>query len=115
MKKLIGFTAGIILIVSSLHPQENKIADTLFTAYGNCSQCKIRIEKALNIKEVTFVKWNKDNKLVTVTYDSSAISLDSLQKRVAAVGHDTGKFKALDAVYQKLPPCCLYRNSKKPD
>jgi len=113
MKKLIGFIASIILVVSSLLSQEPIIADTVFTAYGNCSQCKNRIEKALNIKEVTFVKWNKDNKLVTVTYDSSAISLDSLQQRVAAVGHDTGKYMALDAVYQKLPSCCLYRNSKK--
>jgi periplasmic mercuric ion binding protein len=115
MKKLIGLIASIILIVSSLLSQEPKIADTVFTVYGNCGQCKTRIEKALKVKEVNYVKWDRKTKLVTITYDSSAISLDSLQQRIAAIGHDTEKFKALDTVYHKLPSCCLYRNSKKPE
>jgi copper chaperone CopZ len=113
MKKLIGFIAIIVLVVSSSLSQESIIADTVFTTYGNCAQCKTRIEKALKIKEVKYAKWDKKKKLVTVTYDSSAISLDSLQQLVAAVGHDTEKFKALDAVYQELPSCCHYRSSKK--
>jgi copper chaperone CopZ len=113
MKKLIGFIAIVVLAVSSSLSQEPKTTDTVFTAYGNCGQCKTRIEKALKIKEVKNAKWDRNKKLVNVAYDSSAISLDSLQQRVAAVGHDTEKFKALDAVYQELPLCCLYRDSKK--
>jgi len=113
MKKLTGFIALIVLAISFSLSQESKISDTVFTAYGNCGSCKTRIEKALKIKEVKYAKWDKKKKLVAVAYDSSAISLDSLQQRVAAVGHDTGKFKALDVVYQKLPSCCLYRSSQK--
>jgi copper chaperone CopZ len=113
MKKLIAFIAIIVTVVSISLSQESKITDTVFTVYGNCGSCQTRIEKALKIKEVKYAKWDKKKKLVIVAYDATAISLDSLQQRVAAVGHDTEKFKALDAVYQELPPCCLYRSFKK--
>jgi Cu(I)/Ag(I) efflux system membrane fusion protein len=43
----------------------------------------------------------------------SRISLDSLQQRIAAVGHDTEKYKAADSVYAELPSCCLYRGTEK--
>jgi hypothetical protein len=38
---------------------------------------------------------------------------DSLQKRIAIVGHDTEQFSAADSVYAALPPCCLYRGGDK--
>jgi len=84
---------------------------TTFKVLGNCGMCQKRIEKSLKIKEVSSASWDKKSKMLTVTYDASAITLDSLQKRVASVGHDTEKFKAPDAVYEKLPGCCLYRNN----
>jgi hypothetical protein len=83
-----------------------------FKALGNCGMCQKRIEKSLTIKEVSSAWWDKKSKLLTVKYDASAITLDSLQQRVAAIGHDTEKFKAPDTVYESLPGCCLYRNDK---
>jgi periplasmic mercuric ion binding protein len=80
---------------------------------GNCSQCKSRIEKTLKIKEVKFAKWDKKSKMLTVAYDTTAITSDSLQQLIASVGHDTEKFKAPDAVYNELPGCCLYRDGNK--
>lgn len=81
-------------------------------ALGNCGMCQKRIEKALKIKEVSSASWDKKSKMLTVRYDSTAITFDSLQQRVAAAGHDTQKFKAPDEVYENLPGCCLYRESE---
>ncbi|MEW5799299.1 MAG: heavy-metal-associated domain-containing protein [Bacteroidota bacterium] len=83
--------------------------ESKFKAFGNCGMCQKRIEKSLKIKEVSSASWDKKSKTLTVKYNDSAITLDSLQQRVAAAGHDTEKFKASDDVYKNLPGCCLYR------
>jgi hypothetical protein len=111
MKTIIGSLIALFLVTFLSVAQEAKTTQATFTAYGNCGQCKARIEKALQIKEVKLAKWSRKDKLVTVVYNASAITLDSLQHRVALVGHDTEKFKAANAVYNELPPCCLYRHS----
>lgn len=113
MKTLIVLFALIISLSSSLGAQESTMKEVEFKVFGNCSSCKSRIEKSLKIKEVKMAKWNKQTKMLKVSYLSIAISLDSLQQRVAAVGHDTEKFKAADSVYSELPGCCLYRDNSK--
>jgi periplasmic mercuric ion binding protein len=113
MKNLIVIFALIISLSSFLNAQESTVKEAEFKAFGNCSSCKSRIEKALKIKEVKSAKWDKQSKMLSVAYLSPAITLDSLQQRVATVGHDTEKFKAADSVYAELPSCCLYRDSKK--
>lgn len=107
-------TTFIISIISfSLLPlfllAGDEIKEEKIKVFGNCNQCKTRIEKTLKIKEVKFAKWDKKSKALSVAYDSTAITSDSLQQLIASVGHDTEKFKAPDAVYGKLPECCLYR------
>ena len=90
--------------------QDKKVTETSFKVFGNCGMCKMRIENAVKIKHVKFAKWNKETKILKIAYFSNAITLDSLQQRIAAVGHDTEKFKAPDDVYNNLPGCCLYRD-----
>jgi hypothetical protein len=101
---LAAFVAAPLLLAQDGSPVEAK-----FKVYGNCGMCKKRIEKAVSINEVKFAKWDKTSKLLTVAYLPEKITLDSLQHRVAAVGHDTDRFKAPDSVYAALPACCLYR------
>ena len=74
--------------------------------------CKKRIEKAAKLEGVTSAIWNVETKIMTVTYDVAKISNDDLQKKIAAVGHDTDKYAADDSVYSKLPGCCLYDRKK---
>ncbi len=106
-------TAALLSVLSSATLAQNpQVVEATFKAAGNCNMCKNRIEKALKIKEVKYAKWDKKNQEVTVAYLSPSMTLDSLQQRVAAVGHDTEKFKAPDAVYADLPGCCLYRDSQ---
>jgi hypothetical protein len=113
MKNIIVLFVLIISLSSFLGAQESIVKEAEFKVFGNCSSCKNRIEKTLKIKEVKSAKWDKQSKMLSVVYLSPAITLDSLQKRIAAVGHDTEKFKAADSVYAELPSCCLYRNSEK--
>lgn len=96
-------------LLSTLALAGSNVKQAKFKVFGNCSSCQERIEQSLKIKEVSSASWNKKTKMLTVKYNSSAITLDSLQKRVASVGHDTEKFKAADEVYNELPGCCLYR------
>jgi len=79
---------------------------------GNCGMCKDRIEAAAKVEGVTKADWNKDTKLLTLVYIPAMVKSDDIQKKVAAVGHDTEKFKAPDAVYAKLPGCCKYDRKK---
>jgi hypothetical protein len=92
--------------------QESTVQEAQFKVFGNCGMCKTRIEKAVAIKEVKYAKWNKTTKMFRVAFQTPGMTLDSLERRIAAVGYDTEKFKAPDEVYASLPACCLYRNGK---
>lgn len=79
---------------------------------GNCDMCKTRIEKAAKIKGVSKAEWSDKTKLLTLVYDLTKVKSDDVQKKIAAVGHDTEKFKADDKAYNGLPGCCKYERSK---
>ena len=79
---------------------------------GNCDLCKTRIEKAAKITGVSKADWNKDTKVLTLVYDPSKVKSDDVQKKIAAVGHDTEKFKADDKAYKALDGCCQYERKK---
>lgn len=85
-----------------------------FKVSGNCGMCKKKIEKAATTDGVSTAVWDKNTKMITVTYDAAKISNAKIQQNIAAVGYDTEKIKADDKVYDKLPGCCKYdRDSKK--
>jgi len=77
---------------------------------GKCGMCETRIEKAaLAIDGVTKADYDLKAKTLSVTFDEKKTSVDGIEKAMAVVGHDTDKYKAEDAVYNKLPGCCKYR------
>lgn len=104
---MISFLTG-----SSAFAQSAKTAS--FKVYGNCGMCKSRVEKALAVEGVSTAVWNVNTKMMKVSYDPAKISEEAIQQRVAAVGHDTDKATATDAVYAKLPGCCLYARKGAP-
>jgi hypothetical protein len=101
----------LLVVASCAVVSAQDVTETEFRVSGNCSQCKTRIEKTVTIKGVKFARWNKSTKMLKVAFVSTAVTVDSLQRRVAAVGHDTDTYKAPDAVYEALPACCLYRDN----
>lgn len=79
---------------------------------GECGMCKSRIQKTLKIDGISSAVWDVESKLLTVTYNPEKITNDEIQKKIAAVGHDTEKYTAPDDVYSKLPGCCKYERKK---
>lgn len=80
---------------------------------GNCGMCKKKIETALKVNGINTADWNKTTKVLTVSYDSTKISNDQIQQKVAAAGYDTPKFKAPKEAYEKLDDCCQYDRTGK--
>jgi len=76
---------------------------------GKCEMCKARIEKAAKVDGVTKAVWSDKTKMLTLVYNPMKVKSDDIQKKIAAVGHDTPKYKATDKAYNALPGCCKYR------
>ena len=110
MKTLKYIISAIILFIGvQTFGQTAATKTETFKVYGNCGSCKTRIEKAAKADGVTKADWDKTTKMMVVTFDPSKITSDNIQKKIAAVGHDTEKYKADDKVYAALPACCQYR------
>jgi len=93
--------------ITAIAQKRNAKTDTLMV-FGNCSQCKERIENALNSGGIFKADWGIESKILTITYDTAKFSIPAIQQKLAAVGHDTRTVKATDAAYNKLPSCCKY-------
>lgn len=86
----------------------NGTTTSTFKVWGNCGTCKETIESSLKVDGIIKADWDKDNKVMTVSYDDKKISLEQIQKDIASVGYDNEKFKGDDKAYNELPECCQY-------
>jgi len=86
-----------------------KLTTTIFKVHGACEQCKDRIENAIKIKGVKEGVWDVDTKMLTLVFDTTIISLEKIQNKILATGHDVEDKKAKDFIYKALPACCHYR------
>ena len=120
MKSTKFIVTAIIAVISGVFAygqshEHSKMASTkteTIKVAGACNMCKDRIEKAAKAEGVTKAEWNKETKILTLIYNPSVITSEIVQKKVAAAGHDTEKFRADDQVYDKLPACCHYERMK---
>ena len=96
---------------ASYAQNKNVAADTsiTFKVFGACEQCKDRIENAVKGKGVKSAVWDVDSKQLSLLYYPSKISLEKIQNKIVAVGHDLENKKAKNVVYNALPQCCHYR------
>jgi len=79
---------------------------------GNCGMCKKNIETAAKSAGATAAIWNKDTKILTVSFDGSS-STDKIETAIAAAGYDTEHNKASEEAYKKLDECCQYDRTSK--
>lgn len=80
-----------------------------FKVYGNCGMCESRIEKAAkSVEGVSAADWDKETKMIVVTFDDAKTDVHKVHMAIAAAGHDTDMHRAKDEVYEKLPSCCHY-------
>ena len=87
---------------------DDKVTKT-FKVYGNCGMCEKTIEGAFKgVKGIEKADWNKETKIMEVTFDESVITLKEIKQKIADVGYDTDEVRASEKVYNKLPGCCQY-------
>jgi periplasmic mercuric ion binding protein len=81
---------------------------------GTCDMDKRRIETAAYTTDgVKSADWNEYTQVLTLKYSVlKKDAADNAQKKIASVGNDTEKYRADDAVYQKLPDCCHYQRKQ---
>ena len=113
MKKLIVL---LLLLAGGLTQAQNKNAKASIEVDGVCMMCKFRIEKAaLKTKGVKTANWDMETHMLSLMYNEGKTDLETIQKNVAGVGHDTKLFKAEDEVYNSIDDCCKYRDPKVVD
>lgn len=105
----------LFFTISSCDAQIKNAKTEEVTIYGNCGMCEKKIETAGNVKNISKVEWDKDNKLAKITFNSNKTSVEEILKRIAAVGYDSDKFRASDEVYNNLHECCQYERPIKPE
>ena len=101
----------LTIFLSVAGKSQSTITTLTVSVKGNCDDCKERIENAADIKGVKTSNWNKDEKILTVTYDSKKVSLEQIEKAIAKAGHQTTSQKADSAGYKALPSCCKYEST----
>ncbi|WP_082333653.1 heavy-metal-associated domain-containing protein [Mangrovimonas sp. TPBH4] len=108
MKKLI---MGLMFLVGITAIGQNKNAKASLEVDGVCMMCKERIEKAcIQTKGVKSAVWNVDTHELKLIYNERKTNLDSIQKNIVAVGHDTKEMTATEEAYNSVHACCRYRD-----
>ena len=113
-----SFLISILLLFclssyGNLISQKSKITAS-FTVLGNCGMCEKVIETTANkLKGVKNVIWDKEQKILTITYNSKKISLIDIKKSIANSGYDTDEIKATKEAYDALHYCCKYERKLK--
>lgn len=114
MKRIVLLVLACIFSLTMVaQEKKSKNKKVVIKVAGNCGMCEKRIEKAAySVKGVKNAEWHVDCQDIHLVIDETKCSADDVAKAIAAVGHDTGKIKADDAVYEKLHGCCNYERMK---
>lgn len=116
MKKTIFILSFLMIGLSAEAQKKKRNAKASIEVDGVCLMCKKRIEKAaLNTKGVKFALWNVKTHMLSLIIDERKTDVKTIQKNIAAVGHDTKGIRAKDHVYNNIDPCCKYRDKKVVD
>ena len=87
-----------------------------FEVNGKCDMCKMRIEKAaLGVPGVKFAEWDIPTHQLSLIVDERKTNAMSIKTALVSVGHDTKELKATDEAYEKIHPCCKYRENDTDD
>lgn len=81
---------------------------------GICSMNKRRVETATYVVDgIMSANWNEYTQILTITYSAfKKDAADNVQKKIAAVGNDTEKYRTDNAAYQAFPDCCHYERKQ---
>jgi copper chaperone CopZ len=105
--RILSIVAVMVFTITTITAQSEK--KEKMEVAGNCGMCKTRIENAAkSVDGVSSAEWNKETKILEVSYDSTKINIHKVHMAIAKAGHDTKMHKASDETYNQLPGCCRY-------
>jgi len=110
MKKIIlVMLISLVGITTQAQEKKSKNKKVEFVVGGNCEMCQKRIEKAaFSVKGVKSANWHIDHKDIHLIIDETKCSIEDIQKAIASAGHDAGKIKTNEDLYEDLHGCCKY-------
>jgi len=111
MKKVLTIIALLLFSATSLAQEKNK--KITMEVDGVCEMCKNRIEKAaLGVKGVKYALWDIPSHQLSLIMDERKTNTMEVKTALVAVGHDTKELKATEEAYNKVMPCCKYRDEE---
>ena len=114
MRKIV-FTLALTLMTTLGFAQEKNKKITM-QVDGKCEMCKARIEKAaLGEKGVKYASWDVPSHQLSLIFDERKTDPMKIKTALVNVGHDTKELKATEEAYNKVHPCCRYREDATDD
>lgn len=111
MKKIITVVALVLFTATTFAQEKNK--KMTMEVDGVCEMCKVRIEKAaLGVKGVKYALWDIPSHQLSLIMDERKTNTMEVKTALVAVGHDTKELKATEDAYNKVMPCCKYRDDE---
>ncbi len=112
--KVIKLSALLLISILSLQFSYGQapVKKQTIKVYGNCGQCKKKIEKSALAAGAAYADWNTKTKMLNVGYDPSVTNPVKIETAIAEKGYDTQDIKASDSSYYKLDECCQYDRKK---
>jgi len=106
----------ICLFVVAFGFAQEKNKKMTFDVDGKCDMCKMRIEKAaLGVDGVKYAVWDIPTHQLSLVVDERKTNSMEIKSALVAVGHDTKELKATQDAYDKIHPCCKYREDDTDD
>lgn len=106
----------VLVLVSAVTFGQEKNKKLSFEVDGKCEMCKMRIEKAaLGVKGVKYALWDIPSHELSLIIDERKTDAMEIKTALVAVGHDTKELKATQEAYNKVHPCCKYREDDTDD
>ena len=69
---------------------------------------KKTIEQAATTAGATTALWDAETDILSITYDTTKLTKEAVQKAIAQSGYDNAGYKATDEAYNNLHGCCKY-------
>ena len=105
--RIFSLFAGLTLLTALPVMAANKTVNV--KVKGVCGACENRIETAAkSVDGVSVADWNKETKVMKVTFDDRKTNIKAVESAIAKKGHDTQDKKATNEAYNNLPGCCKY-------
>lgn len=106
----------LFVLASTVGFSQEKNKKLLMDVNGKCLMCKARIEKAaLGVPGVKYASWDIPTHQLSLIMDERKTNTMEIKTAIVAAGHDTKELKASEEAYDKIHPCCKYREDNTDD